>query len=123
MEGGRWTCEFYETVTGRKPVVEYLDGLPDKARAKLLRWLQLLEEYRSQLKEPYVRDITGVRKLKELRVEFSSNLYRVFFFAFTGRRFILLHAFTKKTPKTPRREIDVATMRMADYLQRQGGQS
>ncbi|HEY8884874.1 MAG TPA: type II toxin-antitoxin system RelE/ParE family toxin [Chloroflexota bacterium] len=33
---------------------------------------------------------------------------------------ILLHAFTKKTPKTPSREIAVAERRLADYQERFG---
>ncbi len=33
----------------------------------------------------------------------------------TGQRFLLLHAFTKKTAKTPRQEIEVALARLAEY--------
>jgi phage-related protein len=37
----------------------------------------------------------------------------------SGRRFVLLHAFTKKTQKTPAAEIETAKRRMADYLERE----
>jgi len=34
----------------------------------------------------------------------------------TGRRFILLHGFTKKKGKTPKKELYTARKRMKDYL-------
>ncbi|WP_416768925.1 type II toxin-antitoxin system RelE/ParE family toxin [Sulfurimonas sp. ST-25] len=36
------------------------------------------------------------------------------YFAHTGRRFVLLHGFVKKTQKTPRKEIDIAKQRMKE---------
>ncbi|MBI2862941.1 MAG: type II toxin-antitoxin system RelE/ParE family toxin [Chloroflexi bacterium] len=39
-------------------------------------------------------------------------------FAASGRQLVLLHAFTKKTQKTPPAEIDTAMRRMADYQER-----
>ncbi|MBI4321073.1 MAG: type II toxin-antitoxin system RelE/ParE family toxin [Chloroflexi bacterium] len=44
--------------------------------------------------------------------------HRVLYFAAPGRRLVLLHAFTKKTPKTPPAEIKIAMRRMADYQSR-----
>ncbi|MBI2863369.1 MAG: type II toxin-antitoxin system RelE/ParE family toxin [Chloroflexi bacterium] len=46
--------------------------------------------------------------------------HRTFYFAGAGRHIVLLHAFTKKTQKTPRTEIETAVRRMHDFLQRMG---
>ncbi len=46
---------------------------------------------------------------------------RVLYFAYTGKRFILLHGFVKKTGKMPRRDIDIAENRMQNYLKQHGG--
>jgi phage-related protein len=43
----------------------------------------------------------------------------VLYFAFTGRRVILLHGFIKKTEKTPLNEIEIAEKRMNDFINRQ----
>ncbi|MDR1136500.1 MAG: type II toxin-antitoxin system RelE/ParE family toxin [Clostridiales Family XIII bacterium] len=43
---------------------------------------------------------------------------RVLFAAWDGNKFILLHHFTKKTQKTPQREIDQAKRNLADYRER-----
>jgi phage-related protein len=45
---------------------------------------------------------------------------RVLFAAWDGNKFILLHYFTKKTQKTPQREIDQAKRNLADYRKRSG---
>lgn len=41
------------------------------------------------------------------------------YFFFTGRQIVFLHGFQKKTPKTPRGEIEIAQRRMNDFIQRQ----
>ena len=46
--------------------------------------------------------------------------YRVIYFAHTGRRFILLHAFLKKTRKTPRPELAIARKRLTGFLETEG---
>ena len=37
-------------------------------------------------------------------------------FAYTGRRFVLLHGYTKKAREAPRREIETAQRRMAEVM-------
>ncbi|MBL7065171.1 MAG: type II toxin-antitoxin system RelE/ParE family toxin [Anaerolineae bacterium] len=70
---------------------------------------------------PHVRNIEGHRKLWELRVQVAKSAYRVFYFAHTGRRFVMLHAFLKKTRKTPRQEIAIAERRMEKMLEQEAG--
>lgn len=79
------------------------------------RYIKLLME-KGFLPFPYSRNIEGVRKLRELRVEYASNIYRIFYFMSTGRRIILLHAFQKKSNKTPLGEIKIARERILDFM-------
>ena len=116
-----WKIDFYQTESGDYPVAECIENLPERAQEKVIDYLDLLVEHGIQLGMPYVRDISGIRKLKELRIRYSPNIYRIFFFAFTGRKFILLHAITKKTQKTSKRDLQIAENRMNDYIQRFGG--
>jgi phage-related protein len=55
-------------------------------------------------------------KLYKIRVEQDTNIYRTLYFAYTGKRFILLHGFQKKTQKTPKKELDLAQERMNAFL-------
>ena len=51
----------------------------------------------------YIRD-----GLYELRMEYNSNIYRVFFIFDEGQIVVLFNGFQKKTQKTPENEIDKA---------------
>lgn len=107
--------EFYEKWDGSQPVKEFLDSLDQRTSIKLMIYIKLLME-KGFLPFPYSRNIEGVKKLRELRVEYASNIYRIFYFMHTGRRIILLHAFQKKTTKTPKNEIKIAKERMLDFV-------
>jgi phage-related protein len=111
----RWRLVLFTTATGRCPVAEYHDGLSGREAVRLMRTIQLFEEAGPELGAPHVRYLGD--KLWELRVT-GTIQHRVLYFAAPGRRLVLLHAFTKKTPRTPRAEVAVAKMRMADYLER-----
>ncbi len=113
-----WTIEYYQTDDGKCPVKEFIDLLSAESKAKYIFIADLLGAYGLRVKEPYVKPITGSRKLFEIRIKDKSNIHRIFYFAFTGRKLVLLHGFTKKTEKTPGREIAIAERRMEEYLSR-----
>lgn len=117
----RWEIEYYQSTTGSVPVAEFVDRLSPQAKAKFIRSLELLEEYGLLLREPWVKNIQGIPKLRELRFTSFGEIYRFFFFAVAGRKLILLHGFKKKSQETPRRELNTAEARMKDYVQRHGG--
>lgn len=112
-----WFVEYYRDGKGKEPVAEFIDALSKEARAKVFRTIKLLKDYGVLLKEPYTRQIKG--KIRELRVTDRAGKIRVLYFAFTGRRIILLHGFIKKTEKTPLSEIETAEKRMNDFFDRQ----
>jgi phage-related protein len=114
-----WEIVFYENVQGQSPVWKFILGLPEKHQAKIVRALDLLEEFGLTLGAPHVKSVVGHRKLWELRVRVAQNAYRIFYFAHTGQRLVLLHVFLKKTRKAPRQEIAIAERRMNDLLARE----
>lgn len=114
-----WTIEYYVTPEGKCPIQEFINSLSAEGQAKYIFITRLLTEYGIHVKEPYVRQITGHKKLYELRIKGPSGISRILYFAHTGRKFVLLHGFIKKTDKTPAKEIDIAEQRMKDYLSRE----
>lgn len=92
--------------TGAIPVKRYIESLEGKVAAKVLKYIAFLREHKGHLDEPYSRHIEG--SIRELRVDFARDRHRIFYFTFVGKTIILLHAFLKKTPKTPLREIRTA---------------
>lgn len=102
-----YRIKFYrDSRTGREPVLEYIEKLDSKNKAKVLKYIEFLREHQGYLDEPYSKHIVG--KIRELRVDFSGDRHRVFYFAFMHKVIILLHAFRKKTDKTPQSEIKKA---------------
>ncbi len=113
-----WQLIYYSDVHEKSPIREFIAGLDNKTQARLEWSLQRLQVLNVQAREPLVKHIEG--KIWELRRESDTNIYRVFYFFFTGRQIVLLHGFQKKTEKTPRREVEIAEQRMIDYIEREG---
>ncbi len=110
----KWQIDFYSDKGGNEPVNDFICAQSPSAQAEILHVIGLLQEFALTLDLPYVKKI-GKSGIRELRIHHSSDYYRIFYFAFTGRRFVLLHAFLKKTRKTPNRELEIALKRMNDY--------
>jgi len=103
-EKSDYQIKFYKDVKRNfTPVLEYIRNLAEKDRAKVAKYMNYLKENRGVLDEPYSKHIRG--KIRELRVDFAKNKHRIFYFTFIGKNIILLHAFLKKTAKTPESEI------------------
>ena len=68
--------------------------------------LALLEEFGNQLREPFSKPIGD--GIFELRIKFSSDITRIFYFFVVDNKIILTNGFVKKTPKTPKAEIELA---------------
>ena len=115
----QWAIEYYETTDGRCPVREFVDGLSPEGQAKYIFITRLLTEYGVLVREPYVKRLTGRKKLFEIRIKDKTGISRILYFTHTGKKLVLLHGFTKKTDKTPQREIETAEERMKDYLSRE----
>ena len=107
---------FYRLPDGTAPVEAFLDELEPKMRAKALYGLSILKEYGNELREPYSKPVGN--GLFELRIKFSSDITRIFYFFFAGNQIILTNGFVKKTVKTPRGEIDRARRYRDDHERR-----
>jgi len=109
-----WTIEFFKTKSGRIPVREFLDDLNPRQTANVIEAIDLLKTFGLQLREPYVKFVGD--KLYELRIKDQDGIYRIFYFAAAGKKFVMLHGFVKKTQKTPNKELSLAKKRMKEYL-------
>ena len=60
--------------------------------------------------------MAGTNGLYEIRIEFQSNIYRIFCCFDEGRLVVLFNGFQKKTQKTPKSEIDKAEKLKDEYF-------
>lgn len=107
---------FYTAERGDSPIDDFLDGLDEKSRAKIEAHMSLLEDLGPNLKRPYADSVRG--KIRELRIQYGSNQYRILYFFQLHKLIILLHAFSKKTPQLKKKDISLAERRMQDWIQR-----
>ena len=64
----------------------------------------------------FLEHITGTDGLYEIRIEFESNIYRIFCCFDKGNLVVLFNGFQKKTQKTPKKEIDLALKLKNEYF-------
>ena len=104
----RWTVEVLN-----QTVEAELFALPKDMQARFLRISELLVSFGPQhVGMPHVRPLG--EKLWEMRLGGSAGIGRVIYTAASGQRLVVLHAFVKKTQKTPRHEIEAARRRMRE---------
>jgi phage-related protein len=64
----------------------------------------------------FLDHITGTDGLFEIRIEFESNIYRIFCCFDKGNLVVLFNGFQKKTQKTPNKEIELVLELKEDYF-------
>ncbi|MGB7416224.1 MAG: type II toxin-antitoxin system RelE/ParE family toxin [Thermosynechococcaceae cyanobacterium] len=104
----RLTVAFYRTVAGSEPVREWLKDLAPEDRRRVGEDLQALE-FGWPLGMPLCHSLGN--GLWEVRSSISDRRIARVIFCIAYERMVLLHAFIKKTQKTPKRDIDLALKR------------
>jgi Phage-related protein len=111
---------FYKDKNDNEPIKDYIQELAQKKNSKdariklkkIFEYLHKLRTYGTRIGAPTVKHIEG--DIWELRP--TNN--RIFFFYWKNDTFVLLHHFTKKTQKTPAKEIEQAQRNLNDFLER-----
>ena len=112
----------YIKSNGRCPILDFISELKNTSGnfqqlEKMLLFTKKLEEFGMKINEYYTRD--AVKKLKDNIYELRPLKVRILFTIF-NQKFVLLHAFYKKTKKTPPNEIKNAIEERNDYIARLG---
>ena len=97
--------------------VGFIEGLGPKMKAKVLRTIDLLEEFGPFLREPHSKKIKGTKELFELRIKQGSDAVRMFYFYFKDNVYVLTSGLIKKTNKIERNQIKKAEALMIEYME------
>jgi phage-related protein len=108
---------FYRTESGKSPVEDFLDSLSGKQAQKVVWVLRLIEEL-DIVPGQYLKKLVNSDDIWEVRVQFGGDIFRLLGFFDGVRLLILTNGFAKKSQKTPRPEIELATRRKNEYLSR-----
>ena len=98
---------FYRSESGNCPVEEFLDDLSAKQAKKVVWVLSIIEKYKA-VSAKYFKKLVNTKDLWEVRVSSGSNIFRLLCFFDGDAVIVLMHAFQKKTQKTPKQAIKIA---------------
>lgn len=88
----------------------------DEDLQEKIDWVFELVKSVDHIPKKYFQHIENSDGLFEIRIEFESNIYRIFCFFDEGNLVILINAFQKKTQKTPKSELDFAKNLKKQYF-------
>lgn len=102
------TFESFKRRNGHDEFLEWINSIPKKDSAKLLRTIEETENHGLLVAQrlKWVKKIDS--NLYELRSKVGSNIQRAIYFHVEKGRYVITHGFTKKTEKTPKKELDHA---------------
>jgi len=102
-----WTVTYYS-----ESVQNEILAMPAGFLARFLKYTDRMELYGPDLGMPHTRSMSG--GLFELRLKAAEGIARVFYCTMIGKRIVMLHQFTKKTERTPPRELAIARRRVKE---------
>jgi phage-related protein len=106
-----WEIAYYDD-----GVQEAILALPPDLQARYVHLTERMLAFGPDLGMPHTRALG--KGLFELRMKGKEGIGRVFFCNQPGRRIMMLHAFVKKSAKTPAKELKVARQRMREVQAR-----
>lgn len=93
------------TIKGKSEILDFVRSLPKKDRAKLYDVVNSISKYGILIaaKQKWIKKLDP--DIYEIRSKLGTNIQRCFYFHKQGNKYVITHGFTKKTDKTPMREI------------------
>ena len=96
--------------------IEFYQNQEVKVKEKIKYVLELIKQV-EKVPEKFLKHLSGTNGLYEIRIEFQSNIYRIFCCFDKGKLVVLFNGFQKKTQKTPKKELEKAILLMNEYFQ------
>ena len=87
-----------------------------KVQEKIEFVLRIIRQV-ERVSKKFLSPLVGTDGLYEVRVEYGSNIYRIFCCFDNGNLVVLFNGFQKKTQKTPLKEIEKALRLKREYFE------
>lgn len=86
-----------------------------KVKGKIQYVFELIRQV-DQVPEKFLKHLTGTNGLYEIRIDYQSNIFRIFCCFDQGNLVVLFNGFQKKTQKTLPKEVEKAEKLRQDYF-------
>ena len=107
-----WKVNFFQTSRGDYPVKDFAEKQDKVIKARIALSIRLLINQGPFLKPPYVKKLRN--NLYELRI--SGKIAIRIFYTIKNNEYYLLHAFKKKSQKTPVNDLKIAIDRLKEII-------
>lgn len=95
--------------------IEFYQKQNKEVKGKIQYVFELLKQV-ERVPKKFLEHLTGTDGLYEIRIEYQSNIYRIFCCFDEGKLVVLFNGFQKKTQKTPIKELNKAKKLMNAYF-------
>ena len=95
---------------------DFFNEQTEKVKEKI-DYVLFLITVADRIPKKFFEHLTGTDGLYEIRIEFQSNIYRVFCCFDEGKVVVLFNGFQKKSQKTPQSEIEKALKIKDEYFE------
>jgi phage-related protein len=106
--------DFYKTASGRSPLEDFIQGLSTDDQARFADVYDGIKSHGLECPRVIFKPLSG--KLWEIKFTSKGGKYRIAYVVVVGDRMVWLHAFKKKTQKTPKNDLEIAEKRMMEVL-------
>ncbi len=103
---------FYESY-----FIEFYNKQNKKVKIKIQYVFELIKQV-ERVPKKFLKHLSGTNGLYEVRIEYQSDIYRIFCCFDEGKLVVLFNGFQKKTQKTPKKEIKKGERIMKEYFER-----
>ena len=107
-----YQVDFYTTLSGKSQPYEFIQKVEARVSRKILRHIQHIKSYGLTLENRYLRKISG-SNLWESRILGNDNI-RIICAVLSEKRVVILNIFSKKSNKTPIKELDISRQRFRE---------
>ena len=105
-----WNIEFFDGVE------EDILDMPAKIQSRMIHLLELIEVHGANLGSPHTEPMGD--GLFEIRAKAQEGIGRCLYCYMKGQHIIVLHAFVKKSQKTPKKDLQLARSRQREVERR-----
>ncbi len=95
--------------------IKFYQEQNEKVKTKIKYTLELIRQV-DRIPEKFLKHLSGTDGLYEIRVEYQSDIYRIFCCFDSEKLIVLFNAFQKKSKKTPASELKTAIELKKQYF-------
>ena len=105
-----------EIIFFERHFIEFYQKQNLKVKGKIQYVFEIIKQVQ-RVPKKFIKHLTGTDGLYEIRVEYQSNIYRIFCCFDRDKLVVLFNGFQKKTQKTPQKKIEKAKKLMKSYFE------